>query len=261
KGTPGATFSGVILSVESDSSGPGVVDSAAAVSGTFESNGLLVVTIPDLENPSFTVALVSAFTGTVGATDIDTNDDGVADDISTVGTVYDAIGIPDVGNDEQFLYGADFGGLDFTYTGDEPRLVFRDGITDAWYAVNDVTGDLTDEIYSLNATLTGNADFDVNPADGSTFGMINPSNTTASINENKLNSVIIYPNPTSVGFVNIKSTSNNIISVVIFDVLGKRVLSQIVNNGRLNVSALRSGIYIMKISQNNRTVTKKLVIK
>ena len=261
KGTPGASFSGVFLTVESDPGTQGIVDSAATISGTFDANGLLVVMIPDVENPSFTIALVSSFSGTVGTTDFDLNDDGVADNIGTVGTVYDAIGVPDATSDEVYLYGTDFGGLDFTFTGDEPRLIFRDGISGAWYAVNDVTGDGTDEIYSLNATLTPSANFNVNPAAGTTFGAINPTNTTASVNENSLASVKIYPNPTSVGYVNIKSTSNDTVSVVVFDVLGKQVLDQTVNNDRLNVSSLKSGIYIMKISQNNGTVTKKLVIK
>ena len=50
-------------------------------------------------------------------------------------------------------------------------------------------------------------------------------------------------------------------TVSVFDVLGKQVLNQTVTNNRLNVSGLNSGIYIMKISQDNATITKKLVIK
>ncbi|MEZ4801183.1 MAG: T9SS type A sorting domain-containing protein [Gelidibacter sp.] len=71
----------------------------------------------------------------------------------------------------------------------------------------------------------------------------------------------IYPNPTSVGYVNITSNTADAMSVKVFDVLGKQVLNQTVSNNRLNVASLKSGIYIMKISQNDATITKKLVIK
>lgn len=111
KGAAGASFSGWIVSVESDPGGsnPGDINNFEAVSGTFDSNGLLTVTIDDLENPSFTVVLTDSFTGDAN-TDIDTDDDGVVDDASTFGTIYDAIGIADTSGDEATLYGTDLGG-------------------------------------------------------------------------------------------------------------------------------------------------------
>jgi len=71
----------------------------------------------------------------------------------------------------------------------------------------------------------------------------------------------VYPNPTSLGFVNIVSANNQNISVAVFDILGKEVINTALTNDQLNVSGLNSGVYIMKISQNNTSVTKKLVIK
>lgn len=83
-----------------------------------------------------------------------------------------------------------------------------------------------------------------------------------STNEfNNPTSFKIFPNPTSVGYVNITSNTADVMSVKVYDVLGKQVLNRTVNNNRLNVSSLNSGVYIMKISQNDATVTKKLVIK
>lgn len=70
----------------------------------------------------------------------------------------------------------------------------------------------------------------------------------------------VYPNPASNGFVNITTASNEAINVSVFDVLGKKVLSQTINN-RLNVSTLKSGVYILNLNQNGATTTKKLVIK
>jgi hypothetical protein len=71
----------------------------------------------------------------------------------------------------------------------------------------------------------------------------------------------IYPNPTQTGSVTFYSLNNQAITVHIFDVLGKHVKSETLTNNTLNVSNLKSGIYIAKITQNNISVTKKLVIK
>ncbi len=94
---------------------------------------------------------------------------------------------------------------------------------------------------------------------GTSWAQVTPA--TLSVDEFNTNSFKIFPNPTSLGYVNITSTNSEAMSVNVFDVLGKQVLNQTVRNNRLNVSTLKSGIYIMKISQNNTTVTKKLVIK
>ncbi|MEM6400427.1 MAG: ExeM/NucH family extracellular endonuclease [Cyanobacteria bacterium P01_D01_bin.116] len=177
-GTPGDTFTGVIISIESDGVGSqGTVDRVASVSGTFDVNGLLTVSIPDLENPSFTVALVSDFTGDT-STDIDTDNDGVADDLSTFGTVFDAIGVPDNVGDQAFLYGSDLGGTDFTYTGDEPRLIFRDASVGDLYAINDPDGG---QVFDISGTDVTPGVFNTDPTVGTdTFGAINP--TVANVN-------------------------------------------------------------------------------
>ena len=71
----------------------------------------------------------------------------------------------------------------------------------------------------------------------------------------------VYPNPTSTGFVNIATASNANVNVAVYDMLGKKVISTTLKNDALNVSNLKSGVYILKLSQNEATVTKKLVIE
>ncbi|UPS92266.1 MULTISPECIES: lamin tail domain-containing protein [unclassified Bizionia] len=71
----------------------------------------------------------------------------------------------------------------------------------------------------------------------------------------------VYPNPSTNGFVNISSPSAEAISVNVYDVLGKNVLNHTISNNSLNVSSLNSGLYILRITQNGNSVTKKLVIK
>ena len=174
-GTPGESFSGYILSIESDEGGSaGTVDRAAEVGGIFNADGLLVVDVPDLENPSFTVALVDSFTGAAGE-DLDLDDDGVADNVSSIGVVYDAIGIADTVADQTFLYGAQLGGTDFAFTGAEPELVFRDASTGDLFAVNVVGADATGEVFNVAGVDVTSAIFDTDPTAGATFGAINPT--------------------------------------------------------------------------------------
>ena len=94
---------------------------------------------------------------------------------------------------------------------------------------------------------------------GTSWSDVTP--TTLSTEEFTTDRFKVYPNPTSTGFVNITSGNNENIAVVVYDILGKQVINETLTNDRLNVSALNTGIYILKITQNNASVTKKLVIK
>jgi hypothetical protein len=180
RGDAGASFSGWLVSIESDGgSSAGTVDRATAVSGSFDSNGILVVNIPDLENPSFTLVLSSDFTGAIG-TDYDAGNDGMFDDASIFGTVFDAIGTPDNTGDEATIFGGDLGGVDFAFTGDEPKLIFRDSIDPSiLYAVNDPAGteafDQLGNAYDLATAFfdsAGNA-VDLSSGNLETFGAVN----------------------------------------------------------------------------------------
>lgn len=94
---------------------------------------------------------------------------------------------------------------------------------------------------------------------GTTWTDVTP--TGLSVGQFETNTFKVYPNPTATGFVNITSTNANEMNVAVFDILGKQVVNAMVSNNRLNVSTLNAGVYIMKISQNGASVTKKLVIK
>lgn len=71
----------------------------------------------------------------------------------------------------------------------------------------------------------------------------------------------IYPNPVNTGYVNIKTTSNEAVNVTVFDLLGKKVITKTLSNNKLNVSSLKSGVYLLNIEQNGASTTKKLVIE
>ena len=87
------------------------------------------------------------------------------------------------------------------------------------------------------------------------------SDLSLSTNSFESSSFSIYPNPTNTGLVSITSRNSEVISVQVFDILGKQVKNETLTSNTLNVASLKSGIYIVKITQNNTSTTKKLVIK
>ncbi|ETX27303.1 choice-of-anchor I family protein [Roseivivax isoporae] len=177
-GTPGASFSGVLLSIESDAgtANAGSINDVATIEGTFDAQGLLTASIADLENPSFTLVLVDGFTGTTG-TDFDSDDDGTPDvDLAAFGItqVFDAVGIADEIADEARLYGAALGGTDLASIGFEPEVVFRAGSTGAFFQVRQISG-IGDQVFDADGMAVDGTLFDADPQAGTTFGAINPA--------------------------------------------------------------------------------------
>jgi outer membrane protein assembly factor BamB len=86
---------------------------------------------------------------------------------------------------------------------------------------------------------------------------------TLSANEiSTMNGFKIYPNPVNNGEFYISTLSNGIKSVKIFDLLGKQVYSKNIEaNEIIKTSNLRSGIYILKVEEDDKIATSKLVIK
>ena len=84
---------------------------------------------------------------------------------------------------------------------------------------------------------------------------------TAGINDNNINGLTMYPNPVSGNTLYLTSTANAAMSVQIFDLLGKEVLKATVVNNAVNVAKLTAGVYVVKITEEGKTATRKLVIK
>ncbi len=88
-----------------------------------------------------------------------------------------------------------------------------------------------------------------------------PNFTLSSSSFDAIEGLTMYPNPLSGNTLFITSTANAEMNVKIYNVLGKEVLSTKVNNTTVDVSNLASGVYMVKITEEGKTATRKLVIK
>jgi len=82
-----------------------------------------------------------------------------------------------------------------------------------------------------------------------------------SVSENEIAGLNVYPNPVTNGNLFITSDSNEAKAVTIIDILGKEVAKATVTDQPMNVSALNSGVYFVKITEAGKTATKKLMVK
>ncbi|TWT48477.1 hypothetical protein Pla111_02450 [Botrimarina hoheduenensis] len=167
RGPPGGSFTGSLIAVEANLATP-TVNRSNAISGIFDTNGLLVVTISDLENPSFTLVLLE--------NDVPPTLGEMFDVATYLPTTLDAIGIPDSALDEANLVGAALGGTDFVFTGDEPKLVFRDALDPSIvWAVNDPP---FGQLINAEGAVASDDDFVFGNPLVPTFGAVNPTSAT-----------------------------------------------------------------------------------
>ena len=87
-------------------------------------------------------------------------------------------------------------------------------------------------------------------------GKVQPKTT-----ETTIDGLSFYPNPVSSGKIYITSKSGEDKDITIFDVLGKQVLNVSTDTTTVNVGNLNAGVYIVKITEEGKTATRKLVIR
>jgi len=129
---------------------------------------------------------------------------------------------------------------------------------DGWASRNSGTGPDGSTFVIGNWTFSGTGQLD-----GTTNSVSTSPFPLSVLSSPEFNSqgFSIYPNPTNTGFVTITSSNTDAVNVQVFDMLGKQVKNETLNNNTLDVSNLRSGVYIIKIEQNNLSSTKKLIIR
>lgn len=71
----------------------------------------------------------------------------------------------------------------------------------------------------------------------------------------------LYPNPAVNDVVYITTSANDARKITIYDVFGKVVLQDHITSTALNISKLVPGVYMLQVQENEKTMTRKLVVK
>jgi hypothetical protein len=89
------------------------------------------------------------------------------------------------------------------------------------------------------------------------------NSATLTLDENAVLGFTAYPNPITNKEFTISSNSASLKEIVIFNVIGKKVVATRFSETKaiINVSAISAGIYILKVIEAGKTATKKLVIR
>ena len=87
-----------------------------------------------------------------------------------------------------------------------------------------------------------------------------PTFTLSASSFSQIEGLKMYPNPTKNNLY-IQTALNSDINVSIVNMLGKEVVNTKLVNNTVNVSNLTSGIYIVKITEEGKISTKKLIIE
>jgi len=102
----------------------------------------------------------------------------------------------------------------------------------------------------------------INSGDPKSLGELNEF-TLIGIDELMSKKIIsVYPNPAN-RFFNIKNPSNDKVSLLLFDIYGRVVISEIVNANELktiDVLSLKKGTYFIKAYNKNLSFSNKLIV-
>jgi hypothetical protein len=137
-----------------------------------------------------------------------------------------------------------------------------------WVNSHDTTY-YNDTITAVNSSLSSFLDPSNSGAMTADFKWFTNPCTTGIHETNELdNSLLLYPNPTS-GNVYMKVNLSKIadMNIEVFNVVGQKAASYVLKNVganqelRFDLSHLETGIYLMKISSGNTTVTRKILLK
>ncbi|MCL6273932.1 T9SS type A sorting domain-containing protein [Muricauda sp. 2012CJ35-5] len=92
-----------------------------------------------------------------------------------------------------------------------------------------------------------------------TYGQELVSVNTEQVQE--LKGFKMYPNPAYGDEVYVTTSTNGTKQIKIYDVFGDVVLTDRISTNTLNVSRLVPGVYVLQVTEDKKTMTRKLVIK
>ena len=182
-------------------------------------------------------------------------------------TVTPAIaGTPGAYTDDEIAVWIDYNNdLDFADAGEQIAYVL---VAAGWNNVFNfvVPATATTALVNMRVRISYSVDGAIIPCGESTFGEVEDYkvNIVASsgIEENNLDGLSIYPNPTN-DFITIDLTSGNAIvnEIKLVDLTGKTLLtSTIINNStKLDLHTLSAGVYHVIVNTNLGSVTRKII--
>lgn len=156
-------------------------------------------------------------------------------------------------------------GEPLNFNGNDPVGLFKNGTlidilgvfgNSADFAKN-VTLRRKSTVSSPNTTYDETNEWDEYVVD--TVDNIGMHSTSLSSDNFAWNELKIYPNPTSINYIYIKNQED--VSVEMYNILGKKVLSKrvLTSNPRLDISSFSDGMYLLKISNQTSSVTRKII--
>lgn len=99
----------------------------------------------------------------------------------------------------------------------------------------------------------------IGPTDA-TPGILN-SNKTLSVANNQIDGFKMYPNPATNGKLTISSNNRIDKFVEIYNMIGKQVYSKTISgNETIDISGLNAGLYLVRVKEEGKIVTKKLQV-
>ncbi len=107
----------------------------------------------------------------------------------------------------------------------------------------------------------GNLEATTNAASTAPYPAKTYTNTLAISQQQLLDGFSLYPNPVRGGLLNVQSPSNTVKNISIFDVIGQQVYQRNTTKTEINISNLKAGLYFVKVQQDGKIATRKLVVE
>ena len=96
------------------------------------------------------------------------------------------------------------------------------------------------------------------------FPLISIGQELVSVNDAetpKVKGFKMYPNPAYGEEIYITTATNGTKDIQVFDIFGEAVLKDRIATNTFNISRLVPGVYVLQVTEDKKTMTRKLVVK
>lgn len=139
-------------------------------------------------------------------------------------------------------------------TNDDVALFYSSAATGIDHGENQSVTRSPDLTGSFALHTEANASLDFSPG-------LKVDGTTLSVNVITQNNFSLFPNPVSKSdrYLNVSSSSSLPMEITIYSIIGRKIEKQSISNNQLDISQLKTGVYLINITQGNASVTKKIL--